>query len=285
MRTRKTPKGQKPNFFQGSPKQGAQHQKTAKSRKSHPDRDSWLYGDHAVLSALANPKRKIQRFICTENKLKRLLEEHPDLILNPSQVEVKTGEEIADLLPDNAIHQNIALKASGLPDYDILDIEKIQINAEYSTVAILDQVTDPHNVGAILRSAAAFEIDALILPARHSPEITGVLARSASGAVETVPILRVNNLSRAMDQLAELGYWRIGLDGHADKDLEGAIQSAQKIALVLGSEGKGLRRLTAEKCDLMGKLPISPKIESLNVSNAAAISFYEVAKLRSKSIS
>ncbi|MBO6827617.1 MAG: 23S rRNA (guanosine(2251)-2'-O)-methyltransferase RlmB [Sneathiella sp.] len=280
MTTRKTPKGQKPNFFQGSKKRGAQRQKTAKSGSELSDRDSWLYGDHAVLAALDNPDRKIKRFLVTESKLQHVMEAHPGLIKNPSMAEIVSNDDLRDLLPEHAIHQGLALKANPLREYDIEDIPSFQNNEGYSTVAILDQVTDPHNVGAILRSAAAFEIDALILPERHSPPITGVLARSASGAVETVPLVRVNNLARALDKLADMGYWRIGLDGRADQQLDQTIKSAEKIALILGSEGKGLRRLTEEKCDLMGKLPISPKIESLNVSNAAAISFYEVAKSR-----
>ena len=204
------------------------------------------------------------------------------MVKNPSSAEIVSNDDLRDLLPEQAIHQGLALKASPLPEYDIEDVPSLQNSPDYSSVAILDQVTDPHNVGAILRSAAAFNIDALVLPARHSPPVTGVLARSASGALETVPLIRVNNLARALDKLADMGYWRIGLDGRADQQLDQAIKSAEKIALILGSEGKGLRRLTEEKCDLMGKLPISPKIESLNVSNAAAISFYEVAKSRLK---
>jgi len=282
MRTRKPPKGQKSNFFQGSTKRGPQRQKSAKSGSETSERDSWLYGDHAVLAALANPDRKIKRFLTTESKLQYLMEHQPGVVKNPSSAEIVSNDDLRDLLPEQAIHQGLALKASPLPEHDIEDVPSLQNSPDYSSVAILDQVTDPHNVGAILRSAAAFNIDALVLPARHSPPVTGVLARSASGALETVPLIRVNNLARALDKLADMGYWRIGLDGRADQQLDQAIKSAEKIALILGSEGKGLRRLTEEKCDLMGKLPISPKIESLNVSNAAAISFYEVAKSRLK---
>lgn len=184
---------------------------------------------------------------------------------------------ISGLLPENAIHQGIALLPATLPEMTLEDLPDADASIPV-VVAVLDQVTDPQNVGAILRSAAAFNVHALIVPDRHSPPITGVLAKAASGAVEIVPVIRVGNLSRALDQLAEKGFWRIGLDGHTTQELEKAAGKFQKIAIVLGAEGKGLRQLTAQKCDLLAKLPISPRVESLNVSNAAAITFYELAR-------
>src|SRR5690606_29979656 len=155
-----------------------------------------------------------------------------------------------DALPT---YRGIALLAAPLEEPAIEDLPGPETDAR-SIVAVLDQVTDPQNVGAILRSAAAFNICALIVPDRHSPPMTGVLARAASGAVEIVPVIRVGNLSRALDQLAERGYWRIGMDGKAEQTLDVAKQGLQKIALILGSEGRGLRHLTAEKCDLLAKL-------------------------------
>lgn len=283
MTTRKPPKGQKSNFFAGSRKTGANRQKSPQSDGDSSAKDSWLYGDHAVLAALRNPARKIKRLVVTKSKPGQLSTEDQELLNALPACEILPGDQLAQLLPDNAIHQGIALKAGALPAYEVEDLPTLFEDQPHQAVAVLDQVTDPHNVGAILRSAAAFGIGAVIIPDRHSPQITGVLARAASGAVESVPLIRVNNLARALDKLAELGFWRIGMDGTSDQELDATLKNTTKVALVLGSEGKGLRRLTQEKCDLMGKLPISPKIESLNVSNAAAIAFYEIAKSAAKS--
>ncbi|MCF8468968.1 MAG: 23S rRNA (guanosine(2251)-2'-O)-methyltransferase RlmB [Sneathiella sp.] len=247
--------------------------------KTHADNDSWLYGDHAVLAALANPVRKIRRLVMTRSKMDSLDDETKGRIEEIIAPEFLDKDAITNLLPENAIHQGIAALPSPLPDYSLEDLPDADDPAVI-VVAILDQVTDPHNVGAILRSAAAFNVKALIVPDRHSPPMTGVLAKSASGALELVPVIRVGNLSRAMDQLAGRGFWRIGLDGHADREPEAAAAGIEKVAIVLGSEGKGLRHLTAEKCDLLAKLPMSGDIESLNVSNAAAIAFYELARQR-----
>ncbi|MEP3246768.1 MAG: 23S rRNA (guanosine(2251)-2'-O)-methyltransferase RlmB [Sneathiella sp.] len=278
MSTRKPPKGQKQNFFEKGGKPGSSRNKRERSASGNPQNENWLYGDHAVLAALANPKRKIRRLILSKAKMDRLEDEALSLIRNFPSPEILDGEKIRNLLPENAIHQGIAILPSPLPELGIEDLNELAGEQTAFSVAVLDQVTDPHNVGAILRSAAAFNIRAIIVPDRHTPSVTGVLARSASGAVESVPLIRVNNLSRALDGLAEMGFWRIGMDGRADQTLEQAIRGSSRLALVLGSEGKGLRRLTAEKCDLLGKLPISESVESLNVSNAAAIAFYEIAR-------
>jgi 23S rRNA (guanosine2251-2'-O)-methyltransferase len=245
--------------------------------KSGTAPDGWLYGDHAVMAALANPARKFRRLVLTHAKLDELGSELKGRIEEQIAPELVDKDAIARLLPENAIHQGIALLPAPLHDYRIEDLLE-DADRESMVIAVLDQVTDPHNVGAILRSAAAFNVAAIIVPDRHSPPITGVLAKAASGAVETVPIIRVGNLSRALDQLAENGFWRIGLDGQAQEELAEAAARFQKVAVVLGAEGKGLRQLTAQKCDLLAKLPISPKVESLNVSNAAAITFYELAR-------
>ncbi len=243
--------------------------------KASHGQESWLYGDHAVLAALANPRRKLRRLVMTRAKFDAFdpdLQGHIQSLIAP---EFFDKDALAALLPENAIHQGIALLPAPLAEPAIEDLPGAE-ETEPAVVAVLDQVSDPQNVGAILRSAAAFNVKALIVPDRHSPPVTGVLAKAASGALETVPVIRVGNLSRALDQLADRGYWRIGLDGKADKSLEVAAKGLQKVALVLGSEGRGLRHLTAEKCDLLAKLPIGPQIESLNVSNAAAIAFYEL---------
>ncbi len=229
------------------------------------------------MAALANPSRRFRRLVITKSKFDSLDVEVQGTIEEKVPPELMEKEGIAKLLPEHAIHQGIALLPLPLPDFRIEDLPG-KDDQGFKVVAVLDQVTDPQNVGAILRSAAAFNVGAVILPDRHSPPITGVLAKAASGAVECVPVIRVGNLSRALEQLAERGYWRIGLDGHADQELEQAASDLQKIAIVLGAEGKGLRQLTARKCDLIAKLPISSEVESLNVSNAAAITFYELAR-------
>ncbi|WP_084264668.1 23S rRNA (guanosine(2251)-2'-O)-methyltransferase RlmB [Sneathiella glossodoripedis] len=282
MTTRKTPKGQKSNFFSSARKSGERRQRTPRNTLQSAPGDGWLYGDHAVLAALTNPNRKIKRLLITKSKETQLSAEDLKAVSSTPNLEYVSTDELNDMLPEGAIHQGIALKATPLPDYSLEDIPNLFEGKTHQAIAVLDQVTDPHNVGAITRSAAAFGIGAIVLPDRRSPSITGVLARSASGAIESVPLIRVNNLARALDKLAEMGFWRIGMDGRADQELETAITGANRIALVLGSEGKGLRRLTEEKCDLLGKLPISSKIESLNVSNAAAIAFYEIAKTAAK---
>ncbi|TNE35500.1 MAG: 23S rRNA (guanosine(2251)-2'-O)-methyltransferase RlmB [Alphaproteobacteria bacterium] len=239
--------------------------------------DIWFYGDHAVFACLANEKRRLKRLLMTKAKFTELDDETKGMIEERLAPEIVSREAIDALVGEQAVHQGVALLPSPLPEMAIEDLPGADDPAPL-VVALLDQVTDPHNVGAILRSAAAFGVAGLIMPDRHSPQATGVLAKSASGALETVPLIRVSNLSRALDQLAEKGFWRIGLDGYADQDLETIAKGQRKVALVLGSEGKGLRALTAQKCDFLARLPISGQIESLNVSNAAAIAFYEISR-------
>ena len=180
--------------------------------------------------------------------------------------------DLARLVAKDAPHQGLVLECAPLEDIHLDEA----ITANDGPLVILDQVTDPHNVGAILRSAAAFEAAALVTQDRHAPPESGVLAKSASGALETVPWVRVVNLARAMDEMAEAGYWRIGLDGEAETDLASALP-AGRVALVLGAEGEGMRQNIASHCDAHARLPIGNAIESLNVSNAAAIALYAVA--------
>ncbi|USG60281.1 23S rRNA (guanosine(2251)-2'-O)-methyltransferase RlmB [Sneathiella marina] len=279
MSIHKSSKGGKKNSSISRRNQGSSRQAARRPGKSTAAEESWFYGDHAVFAALANPQRKLKRLLITKAKISGLDSDRRNLIEANGQFEIVDKDTISAALLDNAVHQGVAALPLPLADLTIDDLLGMDAQAS-ETVAVLDQVTDPHNVGAILRSAAAFNIKAVIVPDRHSPPITGVLARSASGAVETVPIIRVGNLSRALDQLADKGFWRIGLDGYAETLLETVSSDLKKIAIVLGSEGKGLRHLTSQKCDLLAKLPISPGIESLNVSNAAAITFYELARSR-----
>ena len=233
----------------------------------------WLYGYHAVSAALKNPRRKIFRLLLSKETAQEL---PPDLI--PAQIGYESAgrAEFEQVLPKGAVHQGIAACVSPLPDVYETDIG----SKDTSVIVILDQVTDPHNIGAILRSAAAFDADAVITTQKNAPEVTGAMAKSASGALELVPLIFVSNLARTMQTLKDRGYWCVGMDGSAKETLRDAALP-RKVALVMGSEGYGLRRLTAQNCDFMVRLPISKQVESLNVSNAAAIALYDLKyKLR-----
>lgn len=224
-----------------------------------------LYGWHTVVAALANPARRIRRLLATENALRRLADEGIDT----QKIAVETVRPAAldaRLTPD-AVHQGLYAEADPLPAPDIEDL------AAAGLVLVLDQITDPHNVGAILRTAAAFAVAAVVTTARHSPEATGVLAKSASGALEYVPIVAVQNLARALAEFRERGFLIVGLDSEAADDLD---ETALKppLALVLGAEGKGLRQGTRTACDRLARLDLPGAIKSLNVSNAAALSLY-----------
>ena len=248
---------------------------SAAREQSKPSQQGlWLHGNHAVMAALENPMRKIKRLMVTKRSHDQYQEGLTKIHLQHRALhpEIATIEVFDKNLPTDAVHQGIALLTEPLPDAHMDECCTI-IKGEKNLVLILDQVTDPHNVGAIIRSAAAFGAKAIITTDRHSPPESGVLAKSASGALEALPWVRVTNLSRALDQLATMGYWRVGLDGHAKQIIE-EVDFGDNIALVLGAEGKGIRKGTADHCDGLVKLPISRAIESLNVSNAAAIALY-----------
>jgi 23S rRNA (guanosine2251-2'-O)-methyltransferase len=245
----------------------------------------WIYGRHAVAAALGNPLRRVRQVVAlaeasapaTElvaSARARLPAEPQPLIL--------PRETFEALLPGGAVHQGIALAAAPLPSLAIEDIidragtapgdgEAPQI------VVLLDQVSDPHNVGAVLRSAAAFGALALVIPEHGAPPVTGVLAKAASGAIELVPIVRVVNLARTMDRLKSAGFWCLGLDETAERALPD-LSLGGRLALVLGAEGDGMRRLTRERCDLIARLPTLGAMASLNVSNAAAVALYELTR-------
>ena len=223
-----------------------------------------LYGWHPVRAALENPARHIRRLLATENALRRLREEHVPLRVEP---ELVRPPAIAARLSPDALHQGLLVEADPLPSPALEDIVPAGI------VLVLDQITDPHNVGAIARSAAAFAVSAIVTTARHSPEATGVLAKSASGALEYVPLVTVTNLARALAALKERGYLVVGLDSSGTEDFAAATLRSP-LALVLGAEGKGLRQLTLATCDQVARLDLPGKIKSLNVSNAAALALY-----------
>lgn len=233
----------------------------------------WLYGLHAVRAALRNPARRCRRLLLTRDAQPTLGQDLPTGL----PVEVVERGRIDQILP-GAVHQGVALQVDPLPEPDLGEACFRAAGAR-NTVLVLDRVTDPQNVGAIFRSAAAFGARAVVTTDRHAPEITGTVAKAASGGVEAIPLVRVVNLARALQELADLGYWRIGLDANADRNLAGAAQGFKDVALVLGAEGEGLRRLTAENCDLLARLPIQTAVvDSLNVSNAAAVALYELAR-------
>jgi len=217
-----------------------------------------------VAAALANPQRRLLRLLVTENALRRLSE---DGIKPPIAPEVVRPDVIARELGPDAVHQGLLAEAEPLASPDIADLPPEGV------VLVLDQITDPHNVGAILRSAAAFAVDAVVTTARHSPEATGVLAKSASGALEYVPIVTVQNLARALAAMKERGFLTVGLDSSGGADLA-SIALPRPLALVLGAEGKGLRQLTRQTCDVVARLDLPGVITSLNVSNAAALALY-----------
>jgi 23S rRNA (guanosine2251-2'-O)-methyltransferase len=227
-----------------------------------------LYGWHTVTAALANPARRIRRLSATENAVRRLADDGIALPLAPELVRPDALD--ARLTPD-AVHQGLLAEADPLPAPDIEDLDPSGI------VLVLDQITDPHNVGAILRTAAAFAVAAVVTTARHSPQATGVLAKAASGALEHVPIVTVPNLARGLSALKERGFLTVGLDSGAPDDLA-AVGLRAPLALVLGAEGKGLRQLTATTCERLARLDLPGAIKSLNVSNAAALALYVASR-------
>jgi 23S rRNA (guanosine2251-2'-O)-methyltransferase len=223
-----------------------------------------LYGWHTVKAALANPRRRIRKLFATANAIRRL-----ELagISSPIEPVLMRPDSIAALLPRDAVHQGLLAEADPLAMRSIEDLEPAGI------VLLLDQITDPHNVGAILRTAAAFAVTAVVATTRHSPEATGVLAKAASGALEHVAIIEVANLARALAAIKERGFLVVGLDSKATTDLA-ATPLATPLALALGAEGKGLRQLTRTTCDCLARLTLPGRIKSLNVSNAAALALY-----------
>jgi 23S rRNA (guanosine2251-2'-O)-methyltransferase len=231
-----------------------------------------LWGRHAVTAALANPERTLRKLWGTHEAIAALG-------LAPSVLAVQYAEaaDLGRMVPSDAPHQGLVLETDPLPDKWLDELfERATDPADRRPIIVLDQVTDPHNVGAVLRSAVAFDALGIVTQDRHSPPESGALARAASGALETLPWIRVVNLARALDEMADAGYWRVGLTGHTDVLLQDAMQPG-KLALVLGAEGEGMRHNTQAHCDVLAKLPISPRIESLNISNAAAVALYAAA--------
>jgi len=241
--------------FRPKPRQG--------TRKPGDDRVV-LYGWHPVKAALENPQRRIRSLLLTENAARRLTDEGLSL---PAGAELVRPDVIAARLPADAVHQGLWAEADPLPAVDLDDLPADGI------VLVLDQITDPHNVGAILRSAAAFGVSAVITTLRHSPEATGVLAKSASGALEFVPMIAVPNLARALEALKGRGFLLVGLDGGSPADLA-TVALRLPLGLVLGAEGKGMRQLTRATCHLTARLVLPGRLKTLNVSNATALALH-----------
>jgi 23S rRNA (guanosine2251-2'-O)-methyltransferase len=223
-----------------------------------------LFGLHAVEAALANPKRQVVRLVATENAAQRL---GPLIAKRRLKPEPVTPRDLDRLLGAGAVHQGVALEAEPLPPVALDEADPNGI------LLVLDQVTDPQNVGAVLRSAAAFGAAGLVMTERHSPPLHGALAKAASGALDIVPVILVKNLAQALTELGERGVMRVGLAEEADTALEAA-ELTRPLALVLGAEGKGLRQLTREHCDLVCRISTQSALASLNVSNAAAVALH-----------
>ncbi|EMD83501.1 23S rRNA (guanosine(2251)-2'-O)-methyltransferase RlmB [Pacificimonas flava] len=230
----------------------------------------YLYGRHAVEAALDNPDRVCRKLFTT-----------PEIAQKyhlPSDLAVEQGDgaALARMVPGDAPHQGLVLEVDALPHVHLDELWAG--GGDPRPILVLDQVTDPHNVGAIIRSAAAFGAAGIVTQDRHSPPESGALAKAASGALERLPWARVTNLSRALEEIAEAGYWRIGMAGEAADTLPAAQRGDMPACLVLGAEGDGLRPNVAGHCDVLARLPISDAVESLNVSNAAAVALYEVTR-------
>ncbi|MER9134436.1 RNA methyltransferase [Mesorhizobium sp. M0768] len=228
-----------------------------------------LYGLHTVRAALDNPRRKIKKMLVTRNAAERLA--IADLGALPFKAELVEPRDIDKVTGSDAVHQGVVIEAEPLKP------KRLDALGDTRLVLVLDQITDPHNVGAILRSAVAFGAGALITTARHSPQESGVLAKSASGALEHIDQIEVKNLADALGQLHEAGFQTIGLDSNGPAELETSF-AGEKIALVLGAEGKGLRQKTRETVTTLARLDMPGAIRSLNVSNAAAVALYAARK-------
>ncbi len=259
--------GKKPNF--SKPRHDAPAPRTGNG-------NVLLFGVHAVSAAWLNPDRTCRKLWVTEGgkrQLEGVLAKAAKQKLNRPQAELVEGRIIDKLVGPQAVHQGIALEAEPLPEKSLEDI----MESGAALLVMLDQVTDPHNVGAILRTASAFGAGAVLMTDRHAAASTGTLAKIASGALDVTPLVRVSNLAQAIEKLQKEDYWCIGLDESGPHALH-EIKMPAKVVLVLGAEGEGLRRLTRESCDEIAKLPTQPPIGSLNVSNAAAVAIYEACR-------
>lgn len=260
------PQGKPQSKLQSKP----QHKTVA---KSHGSKNLVFYGKHAVIAALKNPHREKICLSGTEKSLAELTK--MGVLTKNLEIDVVQHDRLENLAGLGVPHQGLALEIRPLSGKHLDDYRPI--DGQSNIVVVLDQVTDPHNVGAIIRSAAAFGAKALITTDRNSPPESGALAKASSGGLEILPWVRVPNLSRALEELAEQGYWRVGLSGEADSTLANT-DAGQNVALVMGSEGQGIRQGVEKSCDYLAKLPINSSMESLNVSVATSIALYELVR-------
>lgn len=236
-----------------------------KLKQNSSNKKQFIYGKHATFAALNNPLRVVLNIFC----LKKYYEEVKTS--SCKNINIVESKYLATLVGSDAIHQGIVVEVLPLKTKSFKDITQ-----NGKVILILDQVTDPHNVGAIVRSAAAFDVGAVIVSKDNSADESAIMAKSACGALEIIPIIKEVNISRVIDNLKSEGYWCVGLDG-ASKQPFHKLNNFDKTAIILGSEGAGIRNLVKKKCDVLARLPISSKIESLNVSNAATIALYELS--------
>ena len=266
-------------------RKGNRNDRSRRPRPAGTGGTIWLYGVHAVAAALANPARARHRLVATADGAERLAGAHDAPEIVAGATEIVERRALDELLPAGAVHQGLALLTAPLPAPAIEDITDRGAAAARAAVIVLDRVSDPHNVGAVVRSAAVFGALAVVVPDRHSPGAGGVLAKSASGGLETEPLVRVANLARALHGLKECGFWCVGLDSAATTRLDRA-DLPDRVAFVLGAEGSGLRRLTRETCDLTTTIsgagpdagPGAGTMASLNVSCAATVALYAFAR-------
>jgi 23S rRNA (guanosine2251-2'-O)-methyltransferase len=279
-------------------KQSAKRRAAPQERSEHPERTykkkhsaapdqpklarAALFGFHAVREAWLNPAREIQALYATDQgaeSFKEALESANRAKLSRPRLMIIDKKHLESLLPEGAVHQGLGLVCANLPEVDVQDLIIRYADQSDSLLVILDQVTDPHNIGAILRSACAFGAHGLIMQRKHAPEITGTLAKTACGALEHVPLAYETNLSRTIEQLQEAGYFVYGLDERGTTNID-KIKPGGKSALVLGAEGPGIRHLIKEHCDALVRLPMDGPMPSINVSNAAAVALYALSKPR-----
>lgn len=245
-------------------------------KKSKHTNTQWLIGKHAIEACMKAKRRKIKQILVAD-KHQTKYAQFLDNCVNNEHIPVRVADkkELDKRYP-NSPHQGIIAEVSQLQQPSLEDVLK-----EATLLLILDQVTDPHNIGAVLRSADAFGCDAVLLPEQNSASVTEVAAKAASGAAETVPVIKVGNITKCLEMLAKEGFWSVGLDGQAKAEIS-QIDMAGKTVIVMGSEGKGLRPLVAKNCDHLAKIPMVGTVESLNISVATGVTLYECALQRSK---
>lgn len=254
-------------FTHAARTRNASENPTGTSPTTPSKEDFWLYGHHTVFHALRNPRRRCHELLTLADS--ELVQQRPQKCSH----RIVDKQTFATILGNQAVHQGVALRVSPLPEHTLED--HISTLTPQARFIILDQITDPHNVGAILRSSAAFGVTAMITTRRHSPQNMGTLAKAASGALEYIPMIAVTNLARTLESLKHAGVWCYGLDGEGPQSLHG-VGTHAPIALVLGAEGDGLRRLTRAHCDALVRISTCGSLHSLNVSNAAAIALYAI---------